>query len=330
MSNKVCVAMSGGVDSTAAVILLQQQGYEVFGLTMNLLGEEIADAAKVAKKLGIEHHFIDYTKEFDEYVIKYFKETYLQGLTPSPCIMCNKYIKLGLLVEEAKKRGASKIVTGHYAKLVDGHLYEACNKKKDQSYFLCMVDKDRLSMISFPLEGFTKDETREIVKKAGIDIYSKPDSQDICFIPNGRYSQMFENTLEGNIVDCSGNIVGKHKGIINHTVGQRKGLGIGGFEEPQYVVAINANKNEVVIGNKENLKTTEVLVRELNFLENVEKSFECMVKLRSKQDKAPARVELQNDGSALIHLKEPQFGIAKGQVCCFYDKELVLGGGIIC
>ncbi len=330
MTNRVCVAMSGGVDSSACAILLKQQGYEVFGLTMNLLGEEIFDAKKVADKLGIEHHFIDYTKEFDELVIKYFKDTYLQGKTPSPCVMCNKYIKLGLLVSEAKKRGATKIVTGHYAKLVDGSLYEADNKNKDQSYFLCMVDKDNLRMIEFLLDKLDKDETRKVVKNAGIDIYNKPDSQDICFIGDGKYSQMFENLAQGNIVDCNGKIVGKHKGIVNHTIGQRKGLGVGGFAEPQYVVSINAENNEVVIGGKEYLKTTEVLVANINWLENVENNFDCMVKLRSKQKKEFASVKLLEGGVAKVLLKEPSYGVASGQICCFYDNKMVLGGGIIC
>ncbi|MFI3241618.1 MAG: tRNA 2-thiouridine(34) synthase MnmA [Alphaproteobacteria bacterium] len=328
--NRICVAMSGGVDSSAAALILKKQGYDVLGLTMNLLGEELVDAKRVADKIGIEHHFIDFQKEFNNLVIDYFKKTYLSGATPSPCLMCNKYIKLGFLVEKAKELGANGIVTGHYAKIKDGSLYVADDLNKDQSYFLCLVKKENLEFLSLPLYGMTKDETRQLLKDEGIEIYNKPDSQDICFIKDGKYAELFGPQPEGNIVDVKGNILGKHKGIINHTIGQRRGLGIGGFVNPLYVVKIDAEKNEVVLGEEECLKTLELFVSDINLLESVENIFECEVKLRSKQKNQKAKVELLENNCAKIILQEPAYGVAKGQICCFYgENSIVLGGGII-
>lgn len=329
--------MSGGVDSSATAIMLKNDGYDVFGLTMNLLGSlnGIKDAKIVADKIGIEHHFVDLQKEFEQYVIQYFKQSYLMGETPSPCIMCNKHIKLGLLVEHARKLGANQIVTGHYAKIIETsngvELHQAEDLKRDQSYFLFGISKENLQMLRLPLAEFSKAQTREIVKNAGLEIFSKPDSQDICFVSNGKYSQLFEKTTEGNIVDTNGQILGQHHGIINYTIGQRKGLGIGGNTEPLYVVDINATTNDVLLGPKNQLMKSELMLRDINLLvDDLPKKIVCKVKLRSTQPLVDAEVEFLSDNYAKIRLTNPCFSIAKGQGCCLYDKTKVLGGGIIC
>ena len=239
------VAMSGGVDSTAAAILLQQQGYKVIGLTMELLKppympqvESIRDAGKVAAKLGIEHHYLDYRELFADKVVDYFTESYVKGLTPSPCIMCNRFVKLGALADKARELGAEVLVTGHYAEVRQtphgAELHRAKDLVRDQSYFLLGIEKRNLEMLRCPLAEMSKDETRDLLKAADIEIYQKADSQDICFVSNGKYVELIQKLRpdyalkKGDIVTSDGKVLGQHNGIINYTVGQRRGLGIGG------------------------------------------------------------------------------------------------------
>lgn len=345
---KVCVAMSGGVDSSAAAVLLKEEGYLVFGLTMDLLREpycpevsSVKDAAAVAAKLGIEHHFIDFKNEFADKIVKYFTDAYLKGLTPSPCIMCNRHIKLGLLADKARELGADILVTGHYAeiKLTDNgvELHKGKDLKKDQSYFLFDVEKRNLEILRCPLADYSKEQTREIAQKTGLKIYQKSDSQDICFVSNGKYADLirglnpdFENR-PGDIVTTSGKILGRHKGIINYTVGQRRGLGIGGDIGILYVLKIDAVNNRIIVGHEEELKQNKVLVKDINWLgEEKPQKTELMVKLRSRQQAVPAIVNFLEDNTAEVNIIGDFYGVAPGQGCCFYLDTRVLGGGFIC
>ncbi len=344
---RVCVAMSGGVDSSAAAYLLKKQGYDVFGLTMDLLSppylpqtSSVSDAAAVAKQLEIEHHFLDLKKEFAEKVVGYFTSSYLKGLTPSPCIMCNKYIKLGVLAEKAKSLGADIIVTGHYADIrttPNGvELHQAKDLIKDQSYFLFAVTKDTLQMLRCPLASMSKDETREIAKEAGLSVYKKSDSQDICFVSEGKYAELICNingkdvNRPGDIVNTTGKVLGTHKGIINYTVGQRRGLGIGGGDI-LYVLKIDADNNKVIVGKKEELVKQKLTIDQINWLgEEHPQEIKLNVKLRSRQEAVPALVRFTGAQTAEVILDDDFYGIAPGQGCCFYDKTRVLGGGFIC
>lgn len=347
-NTKVCVAMSGGVDSSAAAILLQQQGYEVFGLTMDLLQppyaptqSSIQDAGKVAEHLGIEHHFIDYKNEFSEQVIRYFTNAYKTGLTPSPCIMCNRHIKLGLLADKAREYGADILVTGHYADIratPNGvELHKGTDLKKDQSYFLFDIEKRNLEMLRCPLANFTKEQTRELVEKAGLEIYKKSDSQDICFVSNGKYADLIKNlepdfkNESGDIVTTDGKVIGTHKGLINYTVGQRRGLGIGGDIGILYVLKLDVKNNRLIVGHEDELKQKKVLIKEVNWLdETPPQNGEYTVKLRSRQKEVPAEIIFLENNMAKVNLLNDFCGVAPGQGCCIYNGSRVMGGGFIC
>ena len=343
---RVCVAMSGGVDSTAAVILLKNAGYQVFGLTMRLLkepylgnSESVNDAGKVAQKLGIDHQYLDFSDEFRHKVVDYFAESYIKGLTPTPCVLCNRHIKLGLLAEQALLNGADVIVTGHYADVqkVNGQieLHRAKDLVRDQSYFLFDVDKKFLNLLRCPLAQFSKNETRQIVKDAGVEIFDKPDSQDICFVQNGKYADLIAKLKpdylcsKGDIVNREGKVLGQHNGIINYTIGQRRGLGIGGGTI-YYVLKIDALKNQVVVGTYDELKCKDVFINQVNWLgDERPKVLSCEVKLRSRQNLVKAEVEFLDDAKACVHLLDDFYGAAAGQGCCFYLNNRVLGGGFI-
>lgn len=349
---RVCVAMSGGVDSSATVYLLKKQGYDVFGLTMDLLEapyaptvSSISDAAKVAEKLGIEHEYLNMKADFRREVVDYFTNSYLQGLTPSPCIMCNKKIKLGKLAEEAKKRGAEIIVTGHYAEIkLTAHgveLHRGADLIRDQSYFLFAVEPDILQMLRCPLAGYSKDQTRALAAEAGLEVAKKADSQDICFVSSGKYAELiatlepeFQN-LPGEIATPEGEILGTHRGIIHYTIGQRRGLGIGGRKghderEIWYVTALDITNNRVIVGKEEDLFCTQVKLEQVNWLgEEKPHVLDCCVKLRSRQALVPARVEFTGT-QATVNLQEKFAAAAPGQGCCFYQGSRVLGGGFIC
>lgn len=345
---RVCVAMSGGVDSSAAAALLKQEGYNVFGLTMDLLQapylpnvSSVKDAAVVADKLGIEHHFIDLKNAFAEHVINYFTSDYLSGRTPSPCIKCNRHIKLGLLADKARELGADILVTGHYAETLISpngvELHKSQNIKKDQSYFLFDIEKKNLEMLRCPLASLSKDQTREIAKNAGLTIFDKTDSQDICFVFDGKYAELIAKlkpeykNISGNIVDSSGKILGQHKGLINYTVGQRKGLGIGGNIGILYVLKLDVPNNQLIVGPQEELKQNTVYINDVNWLgEEKPESIQVDVKLRSRSPAVPAVVNFLADNKAEVNIIGDFYGAAPGQGCCFYLDTRVLGGGFIC
>lgn len=343
---RVCVAMSGGVDSSAAVVLLQKEGYDVFGLTMDLLqppyapqSSSITDAGKVAHQLGIEHHYLDLKSEFQQNVVQYFASSYQQGLTPSPCIMCNKYIKLGLLADQAQKHGADLLVTGHYAeiKMTENgvELHRAADLSRDQSYFLFAVSKQTLQMLRCPLAGMSKDQTREIARSAGLEIYQKADSQDICFVSEGKYAELIEyinpqSSTPGKIVHRDGRVLGEHKGLIHYTVGQRRGLGIGGDIGILYVLELDAAQNRLIVGSYEDLSHTKVLLEDINWLaEPHPEIMDIEVKLRSRQKIVPATVKFTDSQTAELTLHQKFYGTAPGQGCCFYSGSRILGGGFI-
>ncbi len=344
----VCVAMSGGVDSSAAAVLLKQQGYNVFGLTMDLLQSpyrpegksSVSDAADVAGHIGIEHHFIDLKNEFADKVVNYFTSSYLQGVTPSPCILCNRHIKLGLLADKARELGADILVTGHYARTeltADGiELHRSNNLKKDQSYFLFDVEKRNLQMLRCPLADLSKEETRQIVKEAGLEIYQKADSQDICFVTEGKYAELIKymhsdfQDSPGDIVTTDGKVIGRHKGLIHYTVGQRRGLGIGGDIGILYVIKLDTEHNRLIVGNIDTLKTQTVIINKINWLgEDLPQELELSVKLRSRQNEVPARIRFLENDEAEVTLLNDFYGAAPGQGCCFYQGTRVLGGGFI-
>lgn len=342
---KIAVAMSGGVDSSAVVYLLKEAGYEVFGVTMRLGGKKdeqyIDDAKIVADNLGVEHYVLDIRDEFFEKVINYFSDSYIAGLTPSPCVLCNRYIKFGELFNFAFEKGADLVVTGHYARLEEnGNEYamkRADDKTRDQSYFMALLTKEQISKARFPLARYTKDEVREIAKKAGLDVASKKDSQDICFVENDDYIATLKTLRpeyeikEGDIVDVNGNLLGRHKGVVNYTVGQRRGLGIGGGD-PLFVIRIDAEKNQVIVGSKDDLHRKEVHLTDVSWLGDGDKpvKLKANVKLRSRQAPVAATIFFENNDKAVVIMDEPFRGVAPGQICCIYSNDgQVLGGGII-
>ena len=350
MKKKVLLGMSGGVDSSVSAILLQNQGYEVIGLTMKLWekGQEenkaIIDAKKVCEKLGIEHHVVDLQSEFKEKVVDNFVCTYMCGKTPNPCIECNKFIKFGLFYKLAKEYGCEYIATGHYAKVEFSEKYNQYVLKKskvenkDQTYFLYGINKEILPNILFPLSDFDdKDEIRKIALEQGLEVAKKKDSQEICFIQNNNYIEFlkeekkeeFESEKEGKIVLKNREILGKHNGLTNYTVGQRKGIGIS-YKEPLYVLRLDNEKNEVVVGTERELYSKELKANELNFLLNIDLSTELEIeaKVRYRSKPAKATLEIENE-IAKVTFKEPQRAITPGQSVVFYLNNIVLGGGKI-
>jgi len=343
---KVLLGMSGGVDSSVAAIILQKQGYEVIGCTMQLWKPEeieekdsIKDAKKVCEKLGIEHHTIDYKKEFKCKVVDTFIKEYQNTRTPNPCVECNKYLKFGLLYQKAKELGCEYIATGHYAKTEYSEKYKqyilkkSDEEQKDQTYFLYTIPKHEIEHIIFPLQNLKeKSDTRKIAEENGLEIAKKKDSQEICFIPNDDYKNFLNKyleTKEGNIVLRSGEVLGKHTGIINYTIGQRKGLGIA-YKEPLYVLDLNKEKNEVIVGKEEELYSTELYANELNWLifEKLEKPIECYAKIRYRAKPAKAKVIPEGD-KVKVEFAEPQRAITKGQSVVFYIEDVLIGGGKI-
>lgn len=349
---RVAIAMSGGVDSSAVAYMLKEEGYDVFGITMSLIpsekkqneqivAENVKDAGSVAKQIGIEHHYIDFTKEFRETIIEYFAGTYFSGMTPSPCILCNRDIKFGIMAKKAIELGADIIVTGHYANMeIDGDnikLTRGDDLRRDQSYFLFSAKKEYLRLARFPLAKFTKDQTRAIAKKAGLEVATKSDSQDICFVPDGKYAELIQDIMPkqkveiGEIVHIDGEVLGKHKGLIYYTIGQRRGLGIGG-RESLYVLKLDAEKNQVIVGSHDDLKQKRVFINQVNWLgdgKNPPKELYCEVKLRSRQAPVKAKVVFGDNHTAEVTLLDDFYGVAPGQGCCFYLNNRVLGGGFI-
>lgn len=349
---KVLLGMSGGVDSSVSALLLKEKGYEVIGITMQLWCDDnktVEDAKKVCDKLGIEHHVVNYKEEFKKYVIDDFINKYLDAKTPNPCIECNRYLKFGMMWEKAKELGAYYIATGHYAKTCYSEKYKryvikkSDSIKKDQSYVLYNIPKEIIKHIIFPLQSFeSKDDIRNIAIKNGLIVANKPDSQEICFIPDNDYSNFLKenvNDIEskncikpGNIVDISGNVRGQHKGLINYTIGQRKGLGIQN-DKPLYVIKLDKKYNQVIVGQKENTYSKEAFVNDLNLLaiDNITNSINVKAKIRYAAKEASATVysvEGKNDLLKVV-FDEPQMAITPGQAIVFYDDDIVIGGGKI-
>ena len=352
----VVVAMSGGVDSSTVAAMMKNEGYNVVGVTLKLYndtketskskqccaGQDIMDAKRVADKLKIEHKILYYQTKFKEGVIDNFIDSYLNGETPIPCVQCNKTVKFTDLFTEAKNLKADALVTGHYVKsITEGNnteMYRGIDSSRDQSYFLFNTTKDQLNFLRFPLGNLLKNETRNIAKKLNLNVADKPDSQDICFVPNGDYVSVIEklrpNSIKkGNIKNMNGDVIGVHEGIINYTIGQRKGIGISN-KEPLYVVKILATKNEIIVGAKENLVKTKINLKDLNIITNDKTDFEkeLFVKVRSTGRLIKAKVDI-NETTANVNLLEEEHGIAPGQACVFYSKDnfgyKVLGGGWI-
>ena len=352
---KVVVAMSGGVDSSTVAALMKNEGYKVIGITLKLYddtkeiskskqccaGQDILDAKRVADKLGIEHKILYYQSKFKEGVIDNFVESYLKGETPIPCVQCNQTVKFKDLLEESKNLKADALITGHYVKSItlnnETNMYKAIDDNRDQSYFLFNTTRDQLNYLRFPLGGLMKNETRNIAKKLNLNVADKPDSQDICFVPNSDYSSVIrkyrpDSFQKGNIKDINNNVIGVHEGIINFTIGQRRGIKVSD-KEPLYVIKINAEKNEIIVGPKKNLIQKKIKLKNINILAN-QKEFldEVFVKVRSTGKLLKAKVNF-SDISTEVDLLEDEYGISPGQACVFYSKNdqgyKVLGGGWI-
>lgn len=362
----IAVAMSGGVDSSAAAALLRDQGRDIVGLSMQLWNQrrkldgehaesaeaslrrsnrccsldDIWDARRVASHLGIPFYVLNLEKQFEDTVVHPFVASYLKGETPSPCILCNNFVKFHHLVERASGIGASSVATGHYARVrydqARGRwlLLRGKDRNKDQSYFLFGLTQDQLSRTVFPLGDLTKPEVREIARRAGLPTYDKPESQEICFVQEGSYAGFVENyanagTLPpGDIVDRDGAVVGSHQGIHHYTIGQRKGLGASG--SPQYVVKIETGSNRIVIGDQAALLRQRFSVRDVNWIafERLSGELSCQVQIRNRFEPQPAHVRLE-DGRVWVEFESPQRAVTPGQGAVFYQDDVVLGGGWI-
>ncbi|MBQ3181409.1 MAG: tRNA 2-thiouridine(34) synthase MnmA [Clostridia bacterium] len=333
---KVLIGMSGGVDSSVAAALLKEQGYDVHGVTLKLTDTEspfIDDAKAVCKILGIEFTVIDFRDKFKNYVEKTFVEEFKSGKTPNPCVICNKMIKFGALFDYAMENGFDYVATGHYAKIVESNgtysLYAAKSKEKDQTYFLYSLTREKLSKILMPLGEYDKDTVRNLAKSYNLPVWGKKDSQDICFIPDGdknAYLKKFLPDVPGNFLDTDGNIIGSHTGIFNYTYGQRKGLGA--FGKPMFVLSINPTDNSITLGESGQEYSKSFLIKDVNLIKDLHKSFVCTCKVRYSTNCLDCSVE-QNGEYIKVTLNAPARSITPGQACVFYDGEQVLGGGTI-
>ncbi|MCP4394668.1 MAG: tRNA 2-thiouridine(34) synthase MnmA [Alphaproteobacteria bacterium] len=349
MSSNIFVAMSGGVDSSAAAALLKEKHpyAKISGITMLLDGkynEHIKDAEAAAEKLNIDLHIVDLSKEFERTVKQQFIDAYASGKTPNPCVTCNKEIKFGLLHKKAKELGADLIATGHYARIVRNgkgfELHKSHDSKKDQSYFLSAISKEQLTSSLFPLSDLTKEEVRELAAKYNLPAARKIDSQDICFIPDGDYKSFLKENAcskclhnafsKGEIVHCDGRVVGKHEGLAKYTVGQRRGLNIGGGEI-LYVVKLDTENNQVIVGAREDLLCSKIFLEDINWLghgDTPPNKIQCKIKFRYRQTETSATVYVSSNEIYTIP-DEPVAGISPGQRATFYDGDRVIGGAWI-
>ena len=360
---RVVVAMSGGVDSSVCAALVKLAGYETIGITLQLYdhgaaikkknaccaGQDIYDAKIIADKMGFPHYTLDYESRFKQSVIEDFADTYVSGATPIPCVRCNQSVKFQDLLKTAKALGADCMVTGHYVArvggIVDAKMYRAKDRGRDQSYFLFATTQDQLDYLRFPLMDIDKDEVRRIANIIGLDVANKPDSQDICFVPEGKYQDIVlglrpQAGRGGDVVHIDGRVLGKHNGIINYTVGQRRGLGIA-TGEPIYVVALDAKNARVIVGPPEALAVKSLTLKEVNWLgekpqtEDALDGLKVLARVRSTRPPIPATLSTK-EGWKII-FENPETGVAPGQACVFYEPnssigelgERVLGGGFI-
>ncbi len=351
MIRKVVVAMSGGVDSSVAAALLKEQGYGVIGITLRLQpsdcsdgyygSDAVTDAQKIAQRLGIPHQVVDFRDVFARDVVVNFCREYSLGRTPNPCIRCNRYIKFGALLKQAQELGTDMVATGHYARIEKGSssgrylLTKSVDYHKDQSYMLCMLTQEQLSHSLFPVGDLTKEEVRGTADRLGLSISDKAESQEICFIPDNDYSRFLREydgivPRPGPIIDCRGNAVGEHRGIIYYTIGQRKGLGIAS-REPLYVTAIYAKENTITVGNKNEVYATELVASDLNWISIEEPDVPMNVKarIRYRHREAAATVTPTGTGEVMVKFQKPQMAITPGQAVVFYDGDIVVGGGLI-
>ena len=351
---RVVVGMSGGVDSSVTAALLAEAGFEVIGITLQLYdhgaatqrpgaccaGQDIHDARRVADTLGMPHYVLDYEARFRQSVIEDFADSYLAGETPIPCVCCNQTVKFRDLLGTARDLGADALATGHYVRRRRGpdgpELHRAADAARDQSYFLFATTAEQLEFLRFPLGDLAKDETRAQAKRLSLPVAAKPDSQDICFVPEGSYARVVDalrpgSCEPGDIVDVQGKVIGRHEGVIHYTVGQRRGLGIAG-PEPLYVVRLEPLERRVVVGPRPALLKDRLGVHGINWLGQApvpDDAIEVRVKMRSAQEPVPATVRAVSDDRAEVVLDEAHAGVAPGQACVFYDGERVLGGGWI-
>jgi tRNA-specific 2-thiouridylase len=358
---KVVVAMSGGVDSSVTAALLHAHGYQVIGITLQLYdhgaaiarkgaccaGQDIHDARRVAEDLGFPHYVLDYEKRFSDAVIEHFADSYIKGETPIPCVRCNQTVKFADLLATARDLGADALATGHYIESRPGadghrHMHVARDLSRDQSYFLFATTQDQLDFLRFPLGTIPKAETRAMARRHGLGVADKPDSQDICFVPNGNYAGVIAKLRPqaadpGEIVHIDGRVLGRHDGIVHYTIGQRRGLGVA-QGEPLYVVAIDAGARTVTVGPRAALKVHDLVLGQVNWLgdEPLSKAgidgYEVYAKIRSTRPAARARVAMV-DGEVLVRLEDGDYGLSPGQACVFYDGQKagarVFGGGWI-
>ncbi len=356
MNKRVVIGLSGGVDSSVAAAVLKEQGFDVIGVTMRLWDGEnlngtvtestccslsaVEDAKRVADKLGIDFHILDFREKFSEYVIDYFTNEYINGRTPNPCVVCNKLLKFDAMAKEAQLLGADYIATGHYArvdfdKASNRYLLKSADNTKDQTYALYNLTQEQLSRLLLPLGNFSgKDEVRAYADKIGLITADKPDSQDICFIPDNDYAAFIKRRIgslppEGNFVDHNGNILGRHRGIVHYTVGQRKGLGIA-FGKPMFVTHIDAQKNEVVLGEQGFEFSLSLYGKNPNFIpfDSLKEPIRATAKVRYSAKPAECTISM-NGNMVRVDFDAPQRAITPGQAVVFYDADIVLGGATI-
>ena len=331
---RVVVGMSGGVDSSVAALLLKNEGYEVVGITFQFIDDfDATDAVKVCEKLGIEHHVVDYREQFKSMIIDSFINDYKKGLTPNPCVLCNRDVKLKFLYDQMIEFNCDYMATGHYAKVIDGNLFKSVDLNKDQTYFLCQVPQERLKRILLPLEGIEKNKVRELASFVGLEVANKKDSTDVCFI-NAKFRDFLSLYVEnnkGDIVDVKTNqVIGQHNGLSFYTIGQRRGLNIGGTEGKTYVVGKDMDKNILYIAmgdDNEYLMSDSCLVSNFNYL-GEEKIIDCKAKFRYRQQEIDVKLEWLENNQVIVHYDNVK-SVTPGQACVIYAHDECLGGGII-